>query len=533
MERYFNTEGACNPKKHYMVDITPRLKLMKERYVERGSYFVINRGRQYGKTTTLMALREYLKEEYIVLPLDFQMLGNAKFETEHIFAGAFANYLQRTVENPVAPIEGLENPIIGQMVKEAREDEMFSLDELFASLSRLCYTAKKPIVLLIDEVDSAANHQVFLDFLAQLRAYYLKREELPIFQSVILAGVYDIKNLKTKIRPNAEHKYNSPWNIAADFPLRMSFSESEIAGMLAEYEDDHAAGMDVEAVAHEIYVYTSGYPYLVSFLCKLLDERIPETEEFQDRKRVWSREGVREAVKIVQNSRASLFDSMTRQLDEHPEMKQMLREILFQGLRIPYSSDNHAAELAEMFGYITNKDGSIRVSNRIFEMRLYNLFISEEVLSNAIYDRAQANLSQFFRDGRLDMVRVLEKFVEYFTEIYGDNDEGFLEKYGRKFFLLYLKPIINGTGNYYIEAQTRDARRTDVIVDYRGEQFVIEMKIWHGNEYNERAEEQLAGYLDAYRQKRGYLISFNFNRNKTVGVRTVSVGERTIVEAVV
>ena len=50
------------------------------------------------------------------------------------------------------------------------------------------------------------------------------------------------------------------------------------------------------------------------------------------------------------------------------------------------------------------------------------------------------------------------------------------KKYGRKFFLLYLKPIINGTGNYYLEAQTRDARRTDVIVDYRGEQFIVELK---------------------------------------------------------
>lgn len=75
------------------------------------------------------------------------------------------------------------------------------------------------------------------------------------------------------------------------------------------------------------------------------------------------------------------------------------------------------------------------------------------------------------------MVKVLEKFVEYFHDIYGENDEKFMEAYGRKFFLLYLKPIINGTGNYYIEAQTRDAKRTDLVVDYLGEQYVIELKI--------------------------------------------------------
>ena len=133
----------------------------------------------------------------------------------------------------------------------------------------------------------------------------------------------------------------------------------------------------------------------------------------------------------------------------------------------------------------------------------------------------------------LDMELVLKKFVEYFDEIYNEKDVNFIEKYGRKFFLLYLKPIINGVGNYYIEAQTRDARRTDVIVDYRGEQFIIELKIWHGNEYNERGEEQLSGYLDYYHKDKGYLLSFNFNRNKEIGVKEIKLGNKTIVEAVV
>lgn len=105
--------------------------------------------------------------------------------------------------------------------------------------------------------------------------------------------------------------------------------------------------------------------------------------------------------------------------------------------------------------------------------------------------------------------------------------------YGRKFFLLYLKPIINGTGNYYLEAQTRDARRTDVIVDYLGEQFIVELKIWHGSEYNERGEKQLADYLEYYHKDKGYMLSFNFNQKKEVGVKEIRVGNRTIVEAVV
>lgn len=39
----------------------------------------------------------------------------------------------------------------------------------------------------------------------------------------------------------------------------------------------------------------------------------------------------------------------------------------------------------------------------------------------------------------------------------------------------WIRPIINGTGNYYIETQTREQKRTDIIVDYLGEQYIIEM----------------------------------------------------------
>lgn len=55
MEKRFNTTGACFPEQHYMVDITERLAAIKK-MIDCGDYFVINRGRQYGKTTTLNAL---------------------------------------------------------------------------------------------------------------------------------------------------------------------------------------------------------------------------------------------------------------------------------------------------------------------------------------------------------------------------------------------------------------------------------------------------------------------------------------------
>jgi len=530
MEKYFNTEGICNPRYHYMVPLDDRLSKIRQRYVERGSYFVINRGRQYGKTTTLRALAEYLRSDYIVLSIDFQEIGTAEFQDEAAFCKAFAEVLIKASRNNIKAEDG--EGIFEPLIRFLKEIDNFTMRKMFEELSQVCERAPMPIVLMIDEVDSASNYQVFLDFLALLRGYYLNRENTSIFHSVILAGVYDIKNLKLKIRSDREHKYNSPWNIAADFDINMSLSASKIAAMLDEYETDLGTGMDTETVAEEIYQYTSGYPYLVSAICKILDEKLPESERFLVNS-PWTREGIREAVKIILRSRLPLFDSMVKQLDIFVDLRGMIQSILYQGEKIVFNPDRKSISIGIMFGFLREKNGQIEIANRIFEMRLLNMLLSDESVKSEMFFYGQNNMNQFITGGKLNMDLVLEKFVIYFTDIYGHNDERFVEAHGRKFFLLYLKPIINGVGNYYIEAQTRDSKRTDVIIDYLGQQFIVELKIWHGNEYHERGEEQLREYLDYYHLEKGYLLSFNFNKKKKPGMREVRIDGKMIVEAVV
>jgi len=520
-----------------MVRLDDRLEKIKRLYVDRRKYFVINRGRQYGKTTTLKVLAEYLKNDYAVLSMDFQMMSTADFADEQTFTLSFVKYLENLFSS-----DELMKVIDTETVKTLHflsTQEKISMNEMFFCLSEICKASKKAIILMIDEVDSASNNQVFIDFLALLRGYYLDRERRPIFHSVILAGVYDIKNLKLKIRPDKEHQYNSqwyrliPWNIAADFDIDMSFSVKQIIAMLEEYEADHHTGMDTAAVAGEIYQYTSGYPYLVSAICKIMDEKLPYKDTFSESSSIWTKEGIGEAVKILLRSRTTLFDSMVKHIYEYPDLREMLNAILFQGEQVAYNQYNHTIELACMFGYIVDDGVNVQVANRIFETCLYNLFLSEEELRSIMSKKAKQNISQFVSEGRLDMKQVLRKFVEYFNEIYGDNNEEFIEAFGRKFFLLYLKPVINGTGNYYIEAQTRNAKRTDIVVDYLGEQFIIGLKIWHGNEYHERGERQLVEYLDYFHQKKGYLLSFNFNKKKEIGVKELQIEGKIIIEAVV
>lgn len=99
--------------------------------------------------------------------------------------------------------------------------------------------------------------------------------------------------------------------------------------------------------------------------------------------------------------------------------------------------------------------------------------------------------------------------------------------------MLFLKPIINGVGNCYVEAETRNRERTDLIVDYCGEQFIIETKIWHGHARHLQGEKQLSNYLNSYHLKTGYMLTFNFNKTKEVCVKEVLSDGKILIEAFV
>ena len=62
---------------------------------------------------------------------------------------------------------------------------------------------------------------------------------------------------------------------------------------------------------------------------------------------------------------------------------------------------------------------------------------------------------------------------------------------------------------------------------------MIEMKIWHGREYHDRGEKQLIQYLNDYHLNKGYMLSFNFNKKKQIGVHEIVIEGKTLVEAIV
>jgi hypothetical protein len=369
---------------------------------------------------------------------------------------------------------------------------------------------------MIDEVDKTSNNFIFLKFLGMLRDKYLRRNDGNdySFQSVILAGVYDIKNLKLKMiqagthqLQDGEKRLNSPWNIAVEFKIDMSLNEKEIASMLREYENDHKTGMNIEAISKEIRAYTNGYPYLVSRICQRIEE---------DLGRDWTINGVQNAVKEILFEQSTLFDDIFKNIESYSDLKELLRELTVGNRAYSYNIDNQAIQFASIFGIVEKKGTLVAIHNRIFEIRITNYFASEKELQDSKLTM-RTSVEYITAGNKLNMPLLLERFANHYYEMYNSKNIDFLERECRLLFITYLRPCINGAGFYHLESEIRSGKRTDVIIDYNSEQFILELKLWYGDVAHEDAFEQIAGYLESKNKDVGYLLTFDFRKTENVG----------------
>jgi len=520
--RRFNVTGLCTPEEDYMVDISGKIKQIKQ-LIDRRCYFTINRARQYGKTTTLNELCKVLADEYIAVSLSFQGIGDESFSSSELFCQTFIKQVARALRFTSVPQE---------YVGKWNDCGVSDFDELSRHISNMC--EGKKLVLIIDEVDRTSNNRVFLHFIDMLRDKFLSRKagRDHTFHSVILAGVYDIKNIKLKmiaeglyVPTETENKlYNSPWNIAADFEVDMSFNPAEIETMLREYETDHNTGMDISEIAEDIFRYTSGYPFLVSRICQRIDEKLNKE---------WTIEGVQEAVSLILDEDNTLFDDMFKNIRNHEKLREILYEVLFIGKEIPFGVDDEIINLGRMFGFLKNMDGKTKLSNKIFELRIYNYFILQQIKEENSGGLGTVKRS-VIQNGQFDMEMCLRKFAEHYSELFSKKDIDFLERHGRLLFLSYLKPLINGDGFYHVESEISDYRM-DIVVDFGREQFIIELKIWKGEKAEEKAYEQLLGYMETKKSNKGYLLIFDFRleKNKERKSDWVDVDGKKIFEVIV
>ncbi|WP_234121974.1 AAA family ATPase [Clostridium hydrogenum] len=364
MNKCFNTTGLCVPRKHYMVNIDNKVKQI-EKLIDEEKYFLINRPRQYGKTTTLNQLKKYLASKYLVISLSFDGIGDLLFKDEKLFSNKFLNLMVKSIK--------LSDETASEILLNLYS-EINDFEELSNVITKFVSKLEKEVVLIIDEVDKSSNNQLFLSFLGMLRNKYLLREaeEDYTFKSIILAGIHDIKTLKLKIRNDEDTKYNSPWNIAVNFKIDLSFNTSEIETMLMDYSDCNKLSMNLKELSERIYYFTNGYPFLVSRVCQIIDE-----DFYTNKKLPWLVQDIDKAVKSIISEVNTLFESLIKNLENNAELYELVSRILVQGENIIFNALDPLINLGLTYGFFREENNTVVISNKIFEEIIYNYLLSK------------------------------------------------------------------------------------------------------------------------------------------------------------
>src|SRR3989339_495348 len=357
--RRFNVTTTCVKNLHYMADVSKKIKIIKN-MIDDGYYFTINRGRQKGKTTILKLLAKELKEKYLVISASFE--GRSElFKDEESFA-------QKIFKIFAKPFNEL-NPEMANKIKDYGK-YLKSLDDVSNAISKWCNSSKKEIVILIDEVDKASNYYVFMDFLGILRDKYIGRQsgEEITFKSVILAGVTDIKRIKTHITSRkilteeeinniSKTEYNSPWNVAKTFKIDLDFDIEEVESLLFDYLSEHVdTKINTQLIAYLLHKYTAGYPYLVSKICEIIVEELDSD---------FTENGIEKSVKILLNESNTLFDDLIKNIENNKDLYNTIYNILVNNSSVSYNV--HAHSLGIMYSIFKNENGRLKVHNKIFE----------------------------------------------------------------------------------------------------------------------------------------------------------------------
>jgi hypothetical protein len=501
MAKRFNITGKCYSDKHFMADVSDKMNQVLA-MAEHGDYFIISRPRQYGKTTTLYTISDLLRKtgNFIVLNMSFEGVGDVFFEEEINFSRGFVRLLAKYASAYAPEFEDW-------LVETAPQIE--DLDLLDKMITKFVNKTDKKVVILIDEVDKSSNNQLFISFLAMLRNKYLERDIFKTFHSVILAGVHDVKSLKLKLRPDQESKYNSPWNIATEFKVDMNLQVHEMIPMLEDYVQERNIPMDTKAIAEHLFYYTSGYPFLVSKLCKIVDEELMPLKEVK----TWTIEIIDEAAQILIKNDNTNFETLAKNLENNENLYRLVYQVAIDGERIQYNTFDPTINFGVLYGIFVNKNSIIFIHNRIYQEVLVD-YMTVKMQMSQLNRGVDFGAGYKNPDKSLNMEIVMTKFQTFMREQYSKHDRDFLERNGRLVFLAFLKPIINGSGHDFKEPQISEERRLDVIITHLQHKYLAELKIWRGKTAHEEGLLQLCDYLDRLSLTEGYLLIFDHSKRK-------------------
>ncbi len=500
MSRFFNTEGPCEPARHYMLPPADRLP-DAERLIERLRYFVIHAPRQVGKTTTILALAQKLTAEgrYTALVTTCEAGQKRTANLEGSIAAVLDTLRHVALKLP----EELRPPAVDPAVPP--ETRLLDL------LGRWARQSPRPLVLFFDEIDALMG-DALISVLRQLRSGYPDRPDA-FPHSVALIGLRDVRDYRLLARTSDDHGVAdeilgtaSPFNVKArSFTLR-NFTADEVAELYEQHtaETGQKWTDDAKAYAFEL---TEGQPWLVNALA----EQITEWDE-RDANVTLGVAHVEAARETLIQRRDTHLDSLAKRLRE-PRVRRVLEPVLA-GEMLASDVMDDDVEFVKDLGLVVSGSQGLEVANPI-----YREIIPRSLTSIMEESLALPRPSYVRADGGLDFAQLLDDFVALWCE----NADAYLstapysEAAAQLVFFTFLHKITNGKGGTVDREFAAGRGRIDICVrwpmkDGTVQRCAVELKVWRDTTKGDpvhKGKKQLAGYLARLGLDRGTLIVFD------------------------
>ena len=400
--RKFNIAGPVVAADHYCIPPLERVNLEELLDLVRDkTYFVLHAPRQTGKTSALLALRDLLNSgaagDYRCIYADFEIGQPAREDTARAMRallGELARQAHMTLGDDTP--DGLR----GSALETEGAD-----GALIDVLSRWARTDRRPLVLLIDEIDALVG-DTLLSVLRQLRAGYPQRPgRFP--HSVILCGVRDVRDYR--IRSTAQDALvlgGSAFNIKSESLRLGDFTEAETRALPAQHTAQTGQAFTEDALAL-IRTRTAGQPWLVNALCR---EACFKSEAGRDRTRAVTADDILEAQERLILARVTHLDDLADKLREDRVRRVVSPMLTGAADRRSYADRDRDVDYARDLGLLAQHDAK-RIANPI-----YAEVIPRELTWVAQDDVEAETASYVLADGALDVDRLLADFQGFFRE---------------------------------------------------------------------------------------------------------------------
>lgn len=185
MERFFNTAGPQTPDS-YTIDPLSRLDFDEVlMMIRQQRYFVLHAPRQTGKTSCMLALRDYLNKQgdYIAVYANVEGGQGSRNDAQSV--------VKSTIDTLAEQFRGVVGNDVPLQIRDGVQD--VGKDSMLATyLRRLSMALPKPVVIIIDEIDALVGDSL-VSVLRQIRSGYVDRPSA-FPQTVILCGVRDVRD---------------------------------------------------------------------------------------------------------------------------------------------------------------------------------------------------------------------------------------------------------------------------------------------------------------------------------------------------